>query len=182
MTYLSSPFCKTFISSYTYDMHNIYKVTDIDEHKRSTLFRRLASLPLENQLQVFKQCINLQHKHKIKFESLTNAQALLVSFSEAIYDFTEIEINARDNLKLYCEKSRKREKIQVQQIKKRHKRKAVVRTTLLKAQNWTLIKKLRIVDKMTYPEIADYLRTYHKVKVESSYLCKLWKEKEGTGD
>ena len=163
-------------------MHNIYTLTNIDEKKRSTLFRRLASLPLENQLQVFKLCINYQYMHKEKLNSMTNAQSLLISLSEALYNFTEKVKFGRNNIERSCELSRKREKIQVQLVKNRHKRKANKRTTLLKAKNWTMVRKLKIVDKLTYPEISDYLRTYHKVKIESSYICKIWNEKEDTGD
>lgn len=159
-------------------MNIIDKYTNIDKEKRSTLFRRLANLPLENQVQVFKQCINFQHMHKVELKVLTNAQVLLVSLTEALYTFTEKSNIARYDIQAACQRSRKREIIQVNLVKSRHKRKATLREVLFKAKNWTLIRKLRIVDKLTYPEIADYLRTYHKIKVESSYISKLWKEKE----
>lgn len=142
------------------------------------MFRRFANLPIENQLQVLKDSQNYQFKYANKLQEFSNPQKLYIAFVVSINRFLDNRFD-RLNIEEQKKKLRKQEKIKVQRIKNRFSKKPVVKEKLLSKRYWLIVEKLKIVDKMSFRAISNYLLTYHKFKVDYTYIAKTWKEVHG---
>ena len=158
---------------------NLDLVTSTDEATRAKLFRKLAKLPLVNQLQVMKNGQNWQHIHAGENKNLSQREMLFASIIVGMKSFfTEAKFN-RNDLEGERKKLKKKEIIRVERIKTQTKRVGPKYRKIL--NHWLLIEKLRIVDKLSFPQIVLYLKQHHKLQVDASYINKLWNEKYAEG-
>lgn len=150
-------------------------ITHTTDTSRATLFRRFANLPIENQLQVLKSSQNYQFKNADKLKEYSNAQKNYISIVISISHYSDNKFD-RLNIEEQKKKLTKQEKIKVQRIKNKFAKKSKVKDKLLSKRYWLVVEKLRIVDKMSFRAISNFLLTYHKFKVDYTYIAKTWKE------
>ena len=159
-------------------MKTIDLKTNTNQQSRATLLRRLANLPIENQIQVLKESLNFQFKNVDYLKEYSNPQKLYIALIESIYTYTNK--NKFDRLDIENQKLnfKKQETIKVNKIRQRYTKKSVIADKLKSRKYWLIVKKLKIVDKLSYRAIAYYLWINHKFRVNYSTIAKVWKELE----
>lgn len=159
-------------------MKKINLITHTNDGSRSTLFRRFANLPLENQLQICKLTLNYQFQNAQKLTSFSNSEKLLIALIDVIFNYTESKKFNRYDLENERKKLQKQEKIKVSKIKNKYRKKANKTDKLRSKQYWLIVQKLKLIDKLSYRAIAEYLSIYHKFKINYTTIAKVWKEME----
>jgi len=157
-------------------MKTIDLFTKTTHDTRAGLIRKFANLPLENQVQIMKSSIDYQYKNKDNLSNFSNPEARYISIIESIDEFTKKRKFDRMNIENEAKRLRKEEIIKVQRIKQKYKKGSKIKEKLLSKKYWLLVEKLKIVDKLSYAAIAEYLLRYHKFKIHGSYIAKCWKE------
>jgi len=131
-----------------------------NEEQKQTL-RFFSKMPLESRVRVFerhKQTLySLRDKHnKVDIPILSYASFIL-AVDQYVSTITEIDKNTLDLRAKSMRKFAKREKL---------------------LTKWALIKELKNVKKLSFRQIATYLKKYHKLEVVHSTVYDLWKELE----
>lgn len=159
-------------------MKTIDLKTNTNQQSRATLLRRLANLPIENQIQVLKDSLNFQFKNIDSLKEYSNPQKLYIALIESIYTHTNKNKFNRLDIENQKLNLKKQEIIKVNRIRQKYTKKSVIADKLKSKRYWLIVKKLKIVDKLSYRAIADYLWSNHKFRVNYSTIAKAWKELE----
>lgn len=137
------------------------KLTKTSDEKQRQLLRNFSRLSLEIKLQIFDLQKSIFHRLKQTHNDVANNILTYCSLIESI-----------DN----TIKSNEKLEIKALAIKHKNQRKARKREKIL--EQWAIIKSLKNEQKMSFREIAKYLKKYHKFEVVHSTIYAMWNELE----
>lgn len=139
----------------------IEHLTKLSTELQNQKLRLFARVDITTKLKILERQKPIFHKLKGAYSEIDNAVLTLASLILAIYDvlkeFDAVNLNA---------------------LKLKHKsiRQKAKRDRLL--GYWAIIRTLRFEQKLSFREISQYLKKYHKLEVAHSTLYRLWSELE----
>lgn len=141
----------------------IEKTTKKTSFQQQKLLKSFAKLDIDQQLIILENKNSLFHKIRSKNNELEKKSifafiALIISIDEFIVKLNNIEKNLIKFKYQKIEKNRKKEKL---------------------LQFWSIVKKLKKNENMSFRNISNYLRKYHKFDISYSLIYQKWNEIEG---
>jgi len=131
-----------------------------NEEQKQTL-RAFSKMPLESRVRVFEKhkkiIYSLKDKHSKVDISILSYASFILAVNQYVSDVTDIDKNTLDLRSKSMRKFAKREKL---------------------LAKWALIKELKNVKGLSFRQITQYLKKYHKLEVVHSTVYDLWKELE----
>lgn len=139
----------------------IEQLTKLSTELQNQKLRLFAKVDITTKLKIFEQQKQLFHKLKSAYSDIDNVILTLASLILAI----EIITKELDSVNLNA-------------IKLRHKsvRQRAKRDKLL--GYWAIICTLKLEQNLSFRQIAQYIKKYHKLEVAHSTLYRLWSELE----
>ena len=136
----------------------IEKITKMHAEQHNQLLRFFLRVDLQTRLKIFKTQKEIFFKLKNLHKDIDNT---VLSYSSLIISILAERRNTNKNAKIFKAKkfrrSLKREKI---------------------LEKWAIVKNLKNNEKLSFRQIATYLRKYHKFGVSYSLVYKIWSELE----
>jgi len=140
---------------------NITKLLKITEEEQKQALRKFSKMTLESRIKVFTEhrslFYTLKNEHMNTDPPLLSYASLILAINQYINNIAEIDKNTLD--------------IRAKSIRKFAKRERLL-------SKWALIQELKNVKDLSFRQIAQYLKKYHKLDVVHSTIHGLWKELE----
>jgi len=137
------------------------KITKMSDEKQQQLLRNFSRFEIQNKLDIFDLQKSVFHRLKQNHIDITNNIltycSLILAIDEIIKSDVKLDIKALTIKHKYQTKHRKRDKI---------------------LERWSLVKTLKNEQKMSFRQIAIYIKKYHKLDVAHSTIFELWAEIE----
>ena len=131
-----------------------------DEEQKQTL-RSFVKIPLESKIKIFEEQKKIFHPLKDKNKDSSLSILSYASFIIAIEKYSDNSNNVDKN---------------AIEIRAKSVRKFAKKEKLL--AKWALIKELKNSKGLSFRQISDYLKKYHKLEVVHSTIFDLWNELE----
>lgn len=139
----------------------IEKLTKLSLESQNQKLRLFARVDTVTKLKIFQSQKQIFHKLKSQHSQLENELLTLVSLIVAIsQEMSSVDDTVLKSLIFRAKNARKKAK----------------RGKIL--DHWAIIKTLKIDQKMSFRDIAAYLKKYHKIDVAHSTIYGLWLELE----
>lgn len=137
------------------------RLTKMTKETQNQKLRLFTKVDIDTKLKILVLQLSIFHKLRNKYKDIDKEVLTLVALILAIDSILkEIDI-----VGLNVSKIRARELI------KKEKREKVI-------QYWSIVKRLKEKEKMSFREISNYLMKYHKFQVSYSTIYKIWKDLE----
>jgi len=137
------------------------KMTKLSEESQKKKLRLFVRLSLEEKLHILKQQKSIFHKLKNEKKEIDNSLLTLITIILAIDRFDKENNGLKKNVSIF--KGTKK--------KENFKRSKIL--TL-----WSIVKELREKRDMSFREISNYLKKYHKFEISYSTIYQMWDEIE----
>lgn len=143
------------------NLEKLTKLTKMTIKMQNQKLRLFTKVNIDIKLKILVLQLSIFHKLRNKYKDINKEVLTLVALILAI-DSTSKEIGI---VSLNTSKIRDRELI------KNGKREKVI-------QYWSIVKRLKEKERMSFREISNYLMKYHKFSVSYSTIYKIWKDLE----
>lgn len=138
-------------------------ITKLNFESQDQRLKLFAKVDLTSKLEIIKEQKPIFHKLKNTYVGIDNSTLTYASLVLAIDKFE----NQKSSVNLKAIK-----------LRSRKQRANIKREKLL--SYWSIIKTLKYDEKMSFRDISDYLKKYHKFEVSYSFIYQIWNEVENT--
>lgn len=137
-------------------------ITKINQASQNQKLRLFAKVDITTKLKILDQQKSIFHKLRVFYSDVDNA---ILTFSSLILTI-DLVVKEIDNVNLNAMKLRSNN------IKKQN----LKRVKLL--SYWSIVRTLKLEQKMSFRDISNYLVKYHRFQVSYSIIYKTWNEIE----
>ncbi|MBU3014020.1 helix-turn-helix domain-containing protein [Poseidonibacter lekithochrous] len=140
---------------------NCEKLTKMTIKMQNQKLRLFTKVDIDTKLKILVQQISIFYTLRNKYKDIDKEVLTFVSLILAIDTILkEIDIVGLNT-----------SKIRARELTKKEKRERVI-------QYWSIVKRLKEKERMSFREISNYLMKYHKLQVSYSTIYKIWKDLE----
>lgn len=139
------------------------KITQSSYDTQNKKLRLFAKVNLSSKLEIIKEQKPLFHKLKNTYEDVDNSTLTYASLILAIDKF---------------EKQKNSVNLKAIKLRSKKQRANIKREKLL--SYWSIVKTLKYDEELSFRDISDYLKKYHKFEVSYSFIYQIWNEVENT--
>lgn len=136
-------------------------ITKLNQESQNQRLRFFAKIDISTKLKILQRQKTVFHKLKNIYSDVDNSlltlSSLILAIDEVTQEFDKVNFNA---IKLRA----KNNKIKI-------KRQKVL-------AYWAIVRTLKLEEKMSFRDISDYLKKYHKFEVSYSLIYEIWNEIE----
>jgi len=137
---------------------DVEKITKMYAEQHNQLLRFFLRVDLQTRLKIFKIQKEIFFKLKNLYEDVGNA---VLTYSSFIISISIVEKKTDNNTKIF--KARK--------FRRSSKREKIL-------EKWAIIKSLKSDEKLSFRQIATYLKKYHRLNISYSLIHKIWSDLE----
>lgn len=139
----------------------IEQLTKLSTEFQNQKLRLFAKVDITTKLKILEQQKPLFHKLKSVYSDINNAvltlSALILAIDVVVKEFDSVNLNAI--------------KLKTKSVRKKAKRDRLL-------GHWAIVHTLKLEQNLSFRQIAQYLKKYHKLEVAHSTLYRLWSELE----
>lgn len=136
-------------------------ITKLNQESQNQRLRFFAKIDISTKLKILQRQKTVFHKLKNIYSDVDNSlltlSSLILAIDEVTQEFDKVNFNV---IKLRA----KNNKIKI-------KRQKVL-------AYWAIVRTLKLEEKMSFRDISDYLKKYHKFEVSYSLIYEIWNEIE----
>lgn len=155
---------------YDYNLDYVKEISGMSEQEADSYVKYFSKLPIKVKIESYKLQTDFARQNRDRFIKEFASEFYFAMHLLALKAMKKIETAQAMKTTINLEDAEKLHKLRVERIKAGRGKKESRKAMLIKEKYFEEIKRLYQQDGLSWREISEYLKKYHKVKISHGYI------------